>query len=89
MALVLRQLLAEATPPGVFWNVNLPSLLPGDPEPRVIHCPLEIAPLPLSFRATDEHLHYDGKYHERGRSAGSDVDICFAGNIAVTRLSVG
>jgi 5'-nucleotidase len=88
MALLLPQLLAEPTPPGVFWNVNLPSLSPGDPEPRVVHCPLEIAPLPLSFRATDEHLHYDGRYHERGRSAGSDVDVCFAGNISVTRLSV-
>ena len=46
------------------------------------------APLPLSFRAGDDLLHYDGNYHERSRSAGSDVDICFAGHIAVTRLTV-
>ncbi len=89
MALVLAQLFAEPTPPGTFWNVNLPSLLPGEPEPRVVRCPLEIAPLPLSFRSGDDLLHYDGDYHERGRSAGSDVDACFAGHIAVTRLAVG
>jgi 5'-nucleotidase len=89
MGRVLTQLLEEPTPPGTFWNVNLPSLLPGEPEPRVIHCPLELAPLPLSFRVGEDLLHYDGNYHERGRSAGSDVDVCFAGNIAVTRLAVG
>lgn len=89
VALVLEQLLAEPTPPGTFWNVNLPSLLPADPEPRIVRCPLEVAPLPLSFRAGEDHLHYDGNYHERRRGPGSDVDICFAGHIAVTRLSIG
>jgi 5'-nucleotidase len=89
MGLILSQLFAEPTPPGIYWNVNLPSLLPGEPEPRIVHCPLEIAPLPLSFRVGADLLHYDGNYHERGRSAGSDVDVCFAGHIAVTRLAVG
>ncbi len=89
MRMVLPTLLAEPWTQGTFWNVNFPSLRPDEPEPRVVHCPLEIGPLPLSFRAGDDWLHYDGNYHERPRILGSDVDVCFAGNIAVTRLSVG
>ncbi|MBM3993413.1 MAG: 5'/3'-nucleotidase SurE [Planctomycetes bacterium] len=88
MALMLPDLLADPGPPGSFWNVNFPSLLPDEPEPCVVHCPLESGPLPLSFREADEGLHYDGNYHARPRVSGSDVDVCFAGNIAVTRLTI-
>ena len=89
MAGVLADLLAEPCTPGTFWNVNLPSLTPEEPEPRVISCPLEAGPLPLSFRHDGDLLHYDGNYHQRPRSIGSDVAVCFAGHIAVTRLAVG
>lgn len=88
MTQVLADLLAEPWTPGVFWNVNLPSLTTDEPEPRVIPCALEAGPLPLSFRELEEALHYDGNYHARPRLAGSDVDVCFAGHIAVTRLAV-
>lgn len=86
---VLRDLMSEPFKQGTFWNVNLPHVGPGDPEPRVVHCPLEPGPLPLSFRQCEEgHLHYDGNYHLRPRLKGSDVDICFAGNIAVTKITL-
>jgi 5'-nucleotidase len=88
MAQVLADLLARPCEPGTFWNVNLPSLTPPEPEPRIVHCPLESAPLPLSFRYDGELLHYDGNYHQRARGVGSDVDVCFAGDIAVTRLVI-
>ncbi len=74
--------------PGVFWNVNLPSLRPDEPEPRVVFCPLETGPLPLAFRTESDLYHYDGNYHQRRRQPGSDVDICFGGNIAVTRIAL-
>ena len=47
---VLRDLLARPWERGTLWNVNLPHLLPGEPDPEVIHCPLDPSPLPLSFR---------------------------------------
>ena len=53
--------------------MNLPSLLPGEPEPGIVHCPLEIVPLPLNFRAGEDHLHYDGNYHERRRRPGATL----------------
>jgi 5'-nucleotidase len=88
MAQVLLELLADPWSPGNFWNVNLPSLAPSEPEPRIVRCTLEAGPLPLSFRELDEGLHYDGNYHQRQRGADTDVDVCFAGNISVTRLGV-
>jgi 5'-nucleotidase len=87
MAQVLTQLLAQPLMPGTFWNVNLPHLRPDEPEPQVIFCPLEQQPLPLEFLEKDEHWHYAGNYHGRARQPGTDVDVCFGGNIAVTRLS--
>jgi 5'-nucleotidase len=85
---LLRRLLEQPRTPGVFWNVNLPHLEPDAPEPAVIFCPLDPQPLPLSFRREGELLHYDGDYHGRRRQAGADVDVCFGGAIAVTRLAL-
>jgi 5'-nucleotidase len=85
---LLSDLLARACPPGSFWNVNFPHV-PPEAEPAAVFCPLDLSPLPLSFRAADAGYLYDGDYHGRRRAPGTDVDVCFAGNIAVTRLSLG
>ncbi len=85
---VLAMLLDRPWKPGTFWNVNLPHLGPGDPEPQIVLCPFDAGPLPLEFRADGDCLYYAGNYHERRRQCGSDVDVCFAGNIAVTVLAL-
>ncbi len=43
-------MLARPTSPGLFSNVNLPHLLPSEPEPEIIFRPLDFNPLPLSYR---------------------------------------
>jgi 5'-nucleotidase len=85
---LLRDLLAQPWAPGTFWNVNLPNLDAAAPDPRVVHCPLNPGPLPLSFRREGNFYRYNGDYHGRPRVAGSDVDVCFSGHIAATRLNV-
>ena len=85
---ILRDILAEPWSPGVFWNVNLPHLAPGDADPAVVRCRLDPAPLPVRFREENGAYHYDGNYHQRRRTPGCDVDACFAGQIAVTRLNL-
>jgi 5'-nucleotidase len=85
---VLRDLLARPPRPGTFWNVNLPHLEPGAPEPPVVFCPLDSQPLPLSFRREGDLFHYDGDYHGRRRDPGADVDVCFRGGIAVTAVAL-
>ncbi len=86
VARVLLELLAEGLEPGTFWNVNVPHLAPGEPDPDVVHCPLDPHPLPLSYRHEAEGLHYNGDYHNRQRTPGADVDVCFGGRIAVTKV---
>jgi 5'-nucleotidase len=85
---VLRDLLSRPPTPGTFFNVNLPHLEPGAPAPAVVSCPLDPSPLPLSYRAEGARLHYDGDYHQRRRVPGADVDVCFGGRIAVTRVAL-
>jgi 5'-nucleotidase len=88
-ARVLADLLARPAAPGVFWNVNLPHLNGDLPAPETVECPLDPGPLPLSFRRDGDAFHYSGDYHGRRRVAGADVDVCFGGRIAVTRLTLG
>jgi 5'-nucleotidase len=85
---ILRDLVNRPWKPGSFWNVNLPHLEPGKPDPEIVFCPLDPTPLPLSFREEGDWLHYNGDYHGRKRVAGADVDVCFSGKIAVTLISL-
>jgi 5'-nucleotidase len=85
---VLRELISRPWNGGTFWNVNLPHLEPGAPDPEVVYCRLDPAPLPVSFREENGLLHYDGNYHLRRRESGTDVDVCFGGKIAVTEITL-
>jgi len=85
---IIEDLMARPSVPGQFWNVNLP--MPGDNDavPDVVHCGLDTSPLVLSFREEQDLLHYNGRYRQRPRQKGLDVDVCFGGKIAVSRMSV-
>ena len=85
-ARVIKDLLSRPLPPGSFWNVNLPHLEPDQPEPKIILCEPSIAPLPVDYRVEGDTYHYQGEYAKRDRTPGTDVDICFGGNIAVTLI---
>lgn len=85
---VLNKLLQQPIEPGSFWNVNLPHLTVDSPEPEIIICPLCSQPLPVEYRVEENNLYYIGEYSKRARDPGSDVDVCFSGNIAVTQIRI-
>jgi 5'-nucleotidase len=85
---LLRDLLARPWQPGTFWNVNFPHLATSEPDPEIVFCPLDPTPLPLSYREEGDRFHYNGDYHNRCRVPGADVDVCFGGRIAVTRIAL-
>ncbi len=85
---ILQDLLRRPPVRGEFWSINLPHLDPAAPDPPVVPCPLDPSPLPLSYRHEDGGWHYDGDYHQRRREPGTDVDVCFRGQIALTRLTL-
>ena len=85
---ILADLLQRELPSGSFWNVNLPHLEPGSQEPEIIFCEPSIDPLPINYKAEGNLYMYEGEYAQRKRTPGTDVDICFGGNIAVTMIRV-
>jgi 5'-nucleotidase len=85
---VLDNLFARPLPDASFWNVNLPHLEPNSPEPEMVFCQPSIDPLPVNFRVDGDLHYYQGEYAKRDRTPGTDVDVCFSGNIAVTLIGL-
>jgi 5'-nucleotidase len=74
--------------PGEFWNVNFPDLPPDAKEPEMVFCPVDVAHFELLYEAVDDGFVYRSCYHDRRRTPGHDVDVCFSGRIAVSRMTV-
>ena len=83
---LLRKLLQAPWVAGTFWNINLPHLEPGRPDPQTVYCPLDLSPLPVTFRMEGTGFLYNGNYHQRRYDPGKDVEVCFRGDIAVTQV---
>lgn len=89
---VLEQLFAGPDRAPCLFNVNLPHLAEDAASPRSVFCGLDPGPLDVRYRISGglqnggmEAL-FDGSYHERSRHPGRDVDVCFGGQIAVTKI---
>ncbi|OKH40029.1 5'/3'-nucleotidase SurE [[Phormidium ambiguum] IAM M-71] len=87
-AKVLADLFDRPLEKGSFWNVNLPHLLPGEPDPEIVFCEPCKGRLPINYRRENDDFYYHGKYADRDRTPNSDVDVCFSGKIAVTQLKL-
>jgi len=85
-ARVLKELFSRPLPVGCYWNVNLPHLEANAPEPKIVYCERSKDPLPVNYRVEGDLCYYYGDYGKRDRAPGTDVDVCFSGNIAVTQL---
>jgi 5'-nucleotidase len=76
-----------------LWNVNLPVARPDKPELSVCVVPHSTDPMPNQYcRSAEDQppsYTYCGPYMERVARAGTDVATVFAGDIAVTPLSLG
>ena len=83
---VIETLMADLLPAGCFWNVNLPHLQPGDRDPAIVFCTPCTQPLPTEFRVDQGQFYYVGEYGQRRHDPGSDVAVCFGGDIAVTKI---
>ena len=85
---VLRTLFAKTWEPGTFWNVNLPHLEANAAMPEMVFCSPCTQPLPGNYRIEGDSFQYVGEYAKRRRDAGSDVDVCFSGRIAITQITL-
>ena len=85
---VLKVILAEPPRPRTFWNVNLPDPIDHAHIPKIARCAVDPHALPVRYDASDAGLHYGGVYKDRRRETGHDVDVCFNGDIAVSRIKL-
>ena len=93
LAAALGPVLAEPPGAGAFWSVNLPDPADAagrDPAPR--RCPPDRHPLPVGYAVTpgadETTLRYRADYPNRPREPGTDVDVCFGGGVAVSRVEL-
>jgi len=87
---VFQSLALEPLADGEFWNVNFPHHPPGVmPLPERRRCQPARSPLGVSYAAgADGAYAYTASYAARPRDPGSDVEVCFSGEIAVSKLRV-
>lgn len=85
---VLKNLLAQPCSPYSFWNVNLPYLHPQEPDPEIVFCPPSRDPLLAQYEINGEYCQYIGNYSQRHRTLGTDVDVCFGGKIAISKIMI-
>ncbi len=76
-----------------FWNVNIPSLPPGQDPTSVAVVPASTDPLVIQYDQIPEAggrvtLRYSGAYHDRHAEPGTDVSVVFGGGIALSRLAI-
>ena len=84
---ILQDLLTRPPEAGAFWNINLPYVTERDPDPEIAYCPLDPTPLPLSYRHAEDEFHSTTATISRaGGPKVCDVDVCFGGRIAVTKI---
>ncbi|RZM82104.1 5'/3'-nucleotidase SurE [Leptolyngbya iicbica] len=83
---VLDKLMQSKPEPGQFWNVNLPHLQADDPDPDMVICRTCTQPLPTEFKVENGQFHYTGRYGDRARDPGADVDVCLSGNISIAEI---
>jgi 5'-nucleotidase len=93
---VLETLLADpaAASAGGYWNANFPDPPEADEaSPPIVRCRPDPNPLAVRYeevaREGDaEHLAYRGRYQERPRAAGFDVQRCFGGAITLSQIAL-
>lgn len=85
---VIEHLLNDAPQDFGLVNVNFPdtNAAESSDDVNVVHCALDPNSLPTSFVKTEKGLVYNGKYRDRKREVGRDIDVCFSGSVAVTKL---
>lgn len=88
-ALLSEPLQRPFDPEGGFWNVNLPHVEGEALDPALVLAPLCTQPLPAAYQSLETGaVQYAGEYGKRQRDLGSDVEVCFSGKIAATRVQL-
>jgi 5'-nucleotidase len=84
---VLRELIARPLQQGQLYNVNLP-FAPESDQPEIVLCAPDPSPHDVKYDPIDGGFQYSGVFLNRPRQKGLDVDVVFAGKVAVSVLTI-
>ncbi len=84
---VVRELLARPLPKGQLYNVNLP-FAPESEAAEIVLCSPDPSPHDVKFDVIEGGYKYSGVFLNRPRQKGLDVEVVFAGKIAVSVLTI-
>jgi len=87
VARVLEHLFARPLPPGHFYNVNLP-FAPESEHPELVTCSPDPSPHDVRYKQAADEFSYCGVFLNRPRLPDCDVDVVFAGKIAISVLRI-
>ncbi|MBS3758763.1 MAG: 5'/3'-nucleotidase SurE [Desulfobacterales bacterium] len=85
---ILPVIMGKDLSPGQYWNINMPHPLYLGSELEYQFCRLEKRPYDYIFLNNSDRYHYTGSIHDRPRAAGTDVAVCYSGQIAVTLMEL-
>ncbi len=77
----------ETTPPTPLWNVNLPAIDPLIHIPETRECTVDPTPLQRAYFPHGKQVTSKTDFHGRPRVPHSDVSLCFAGYLTVSKLA--
>jgi len=83
---ILAELITRQLDPGGYLNVNFPDPRDAGDDSKLVICPLDPHPLPVAYVPAGQGVRYQIDYHQRSRDPGTDVDVCFSGQVAVTEV---
>lgn len=75
-------------PENSFYNVNYPCLAGGIKKSQWVNAKPDISPLPLSYEKNKASYRYNGVFRERQKNIGSDIDVCFGGDISISTIQI-
>ncbi len=70
-----------------LWNVNLPAMDPETDRVPIQRCRVDECPIERVGIRNGTEISFELDFHGRPRDPGTDVDLCFAGNLTISELS--
>ena len=88
IAKILSHVMKKTLNHGQFWNINMPHPVTAASVLECQFCELDKNSHDYTFQKNSDQYQYTGIIHNRPRSTGKDVDVCFGGKISITRLEI-
>ncbi|MBC2717786.1 MAG: 5'/3'-nucleotidase SurE [Desulfobacteraceae bacterium] len=85
---ILSRVMKKTLNHGQFWNINIPHPVTASSVLEYQFCRLDKNSHEYTYQKNSDQYQYTGIIHNRPRTTGKDVDVCFGGQISITLLDI-